>query len=1856
MRIEFPSSDNELTSSRWLATLARTSTPLKGDARGSIQLDLTATTWLGHLPLLALCLGIQALAHAKFNERRVIMPKSVAVRAFLERWGFYQFAARYGFLIEADPVEKSYSEALTRSTVLRIHEFKAATEARDLRDMFRRADTHLRNLLITAAFLDEQDIRGLADLIVYELCDNAVEHAETSHAAMIFGHVSRDNDPTRSVYERGAADWEKPFFRSIRGEGMTEIVIGDSGIGIIGSLREVAARQGITEPADILRWAFEPFSTRRREVAMHTRGLWAVKSKVRDLRGILYVRSGVRATTDGVSGGWSASWDFFNAPSVDAPQLVRDEVPFGGTQVQIILPHRMSRYTFIEYHRPLLSARARELEPREMLIPIETSPIDLSKQIAATPDHGVLFVDMSQMNSEKWSRHDVDGIGKQIYEGLQRHNCRLWLLNPSDKTVQDLQASNWILRPWRTHGILLPFVRIGDPDKPPHINFIMKDPAHRSADQGDTAVARLRLLELIGLLAGTGEKITADRFNDLDADERSWIMNALVANRSLVDPTRDEHGAFTAAMDIDKLGRRAVSSLLGQIIGAEVDRRLVAQRDGTTKVWYRLPSQVYCRQYIDPRLFSELNPVTRDAIERWIEERIAATRAEYAISYASFAPEMLTRARRAGTIRTLPSLRHYSGGRVRDQLKEIMPDSRVVLIAAISGSGKTIVDTIEILQERDISTSVVCIIDTTTAAERAPVLADLEKRGQFHYRIRREIEKYRVLPHDERHVPIAIVDPETLVPVIQVPELPTRLSDGRFWRLLSESEGVSVGAVTYKGIDYTTMILLRNALKSDDLAELLIQDFRECFNNEPERPLAPDVICCPIETLKVLSVESIRRLKERLRHEFPNTRFITEVSLERSANNKREGMFVVIFSAAATSGAGVARIQRYFQGARRIHLSIFISRISDGVLLALTGDGRRVSLTAFQRLVSGSPELRLGSSRSIALPALRDYRASCLSNRLLLFVDKLSRDLSEPRTAQSPDELDDVARPEPKATLHFDDKAVYKFGTAVGLESLQNLVRQCYKQDQKWLYGILDEVASRAEASLRSSERDSREWQRVYVEDLARVYREAPYRQAPGGPDDVSARRTILEALLLHRWRWAEARERVDPEHEPFEKWQAPRDPVSTAFARLMLGDMWSANDPDFRAAVIRSISKVDRELLIEELDEIIQVARRHRTTELTLALELAKMLDDFDSSERLMQRLTEIVRGQAHKRPAGRDEPFDVAVDDLLADIGLGIFEKDGEDRVGYLPWREVAAILRAEPPDHDRTIRLLIRSMHGRFGHNARFLYYREETPGHYVYADAWPRRSVTDKRPIREANIQAISLLGTSDYYFSAQLGSDAQTEKYLKTLSQIDERKLRKWGMALFRLHLPDRVGLLRVWQNVERFGALRRADVEEMRAAVRDAEKLIARQSSAVRVIGDWQYEQMIGSLATGAPATSAPSRAAYDPVIHFADVVRELLGGDVCSLLTLDLSETEWTRVYLGGRGRSLPLKFPANDRRRLTNHVAMERRGRIFHDIADAEAHEFFQRPAVEWAEAWFALPLVHPRSERCRAVAHIWHHIPGWFDEAEPLMGALQSLGGTVVELNAAYKMGQMVRQAWFSGTAIELNGAYESSPVTSDEALMESGAFSGAKRMRQMLVFDRDIIHRVGSQLVNLTLASDGLLEALGRSEKNSATLDALQSSIAQIQVHLRRLLQNLQVPESEPVPASLERLVKNVVEQANRKYGEELFRLKIHDRIPPLELRERLLQRAIEELLRNAKAHSQPGEPVLLELTCDDVAVVLDVRNAGYGVPATAKKQVFGMGSGLLVAKTAAERHGGRLEEVGEPGEAAVFRMTLPLPAP
>ncbi|MDD2925371.1 ATP-binding protein [Rhodoferax sp.] len=108
--------------------------------------------------------------------------------------------------------------------------------------------------------------------------------------------------------------------------------------------------------------------------------------------------------------------------------------------------------------------------------------------------------------------------------------------------------------------------------------------------------------------------------------------------------------------------------------------------------------------------------------------------------------------------------------------------------------------------------------------------------------------------------------------------------------------------------------------------------------------------------------------------------------------------------------------------------------------------------------------------------------------------------------------------------------------------------------------------------------------------------------------------------------------------------------------------------------------------------------------------------------------------------------------------------------------------------------------------------------------------------------------------------------------------------------------------------------------------------------------------------------------------------------------------------------------------------------------------------------------------------------------------------------------------------------------------------------------------------------------------------------------------------------------------------------------------------KLLRRAVRNLLENARRHAA-GE-VILSLQCSAGQVEIRVCDRGPGVPPELRERIFepfyrlpgaterdgGVGLGLALVKSIAQRHGGRAYCEGRPTGGACFVIVLPLPTP
>lgn len=115
------------------------------------------------------------------------------------------------------------------------------------------------------------------------------------------------------------------------------------------------------------------------------------------------------------------------------------------------------------------------------------------------------------------------------------------------------------------------------------------------------------------------------------------------------------------------------------------------------------------------------------------------------------------------------------------------------------------------------------------------------------------------------------------------------------------------------------------------------------------------------------------------------------------------------------------------------------------------------------------------------------------------------------------------------------------------------------------------------------------------------------------------------------------------------------------------------------------------------------------------------------------------------------------------------------------------------------------------------------------------------------------------------------------------------------------------------------------------------------------------------------------------------------------------------------------------------------------------------------------------------------------------------------------------------------------------------------------------------------------------------------------------------------------------------------------------LPPLQFDEVALGEALANLIENAARHTSPGTAIEVSAYAVDVAVTIDVRDHGPGIPQSALAHLFepfssgtgdrgrprGSGVGLAVARGLVEAHGGAISGENDPHGGARFRISLPV---
>ena len=211
------------------------------------------------------------------------------------------------------------------------------------------------------------------------------------------------------------------------------------------------------------------------------------------------------------------------------------------------------------------------------------------------------------------------------------------------------------------------------------------------------------------------------------------------------------------------------------------------------------------------------------------------------------------------------------------------------------------------------------------------------------------------------------------------------------------------------------------------------------------------------------------------------------------------------------------------------------------------------------------------------------------------------------------------------------------------------------------------------------------------------------------------------------------------------------------------------------------------------------------------------------------------------------------------------------------------------------------------------------------------------------------------------------------------------------------------------------------------------------------------------------------------------------------------------------------------------------------------------------------------------------------------------------------------------------------------------------------RQLL---RDVSHELRSPLARLRIAL-ALAQRAGPEERENLwprltrECDRLESLISEILT-----LARVDADQASAEPIELNPLLSALQKEASQTAPEHPIELIAE---PGLNLTgwPTMIERAVDNLLRNAQRFNPPGQPIELRAYREGDHITLSVRDHGPGVAQEYLAQLgepffrapgqtaAGHGLGLAIARRAAERHGGRLRLDNHPDGGFIATLQVPL---
>lgn len=238
--------------------------------------------------------------------------------------------------------------------------------------------------------------------------------------------------------------------------------------------------------------------------------------------------------------------------------------------------------------------------------------------------------------------------------------------------------------------------------------------------------------------------------------------------------------------------------------------------------------------------------------------------------------------------------------------------------------------------------------------------------------------------------------------------------------------------------------------------------------------------------------------------------------------------------------------------------------------------------------------------------------------------------------------------------------------------------------------------------------------------------------------------------------------------------------------------------------------------------------------------------------------------------------------------------------------------------------------------------------------------------------------------------------------------------------------------------------------------------------------------------------------------------------------------------------------------------------------------------------------------------------------------------------------------------------------------DEIGQVAGSFNAmAERIEQSFRTERsllqDISHELRAPLARLTLAVH-----LAKQERDDNLLKQIEANVKKLSVLVGEITEFHQrwsaVENSAPLETvDLEQVVKDVVRDGTLEAASRSITIEL-DSLPVMlrNARPDLIGRVLENVLRNAIIHSSTGSRILMQMSRDQNAATVIVRDFGAGVASDRLERIFdpfyreekstnersGLGLGLSIARRGVQWHGGTLRaENASPGLRLIASFPL-----